>query len=163
MQTDHLVFISRSPAQTRHLGQCLGAAAFASVVLVLKGDLGSGKTVFVQGLAHGLGLPADAYVTSPSYTLVNEYPTRHRLYHVDLYRLDGPADAADIGLDDALGSDGVIAIEWADRLGDDLPSDYICIALQTIDDQVRRITVTAYGLAEINMIKALEAATASNA
>jgi len=77
----------------------------------LTGDLGSGKTSFVQGLARGLEVPNDYYITSPSYTLINEYPGRHPFFHVDLYRLEDPVDFEDIGLYDILDVNFVVAIE----------------------------------------------------
>lgn len=108
--------ISRSARRTRRVARRIGALVQAPFTIALKGDLGSGKTVFVQGLAAGLGVPAAFCVTSPTYTLVNEYPGRCVLYHVDLYRLAYPADLAELGLEDTTGREGVVAVEWADRM-----------------------------------------------
>jgi tRNA threonylcarbamoyladenosine biosynthesis protein TsaE len=113
-------------------------------VITLTGELGSGKTCFVQGLAEGLETPPEYYITSPSYTLVNEYPGRCTFYHIDLYRLDSVEDAAEIGLDDALYGEGVAAIEWPDRLPEGLIADPIAvhIAFDPGDETHRRIEVT---------------------
>ena len=93
---------TRSPGATRALGRAIGEQLSRAMVVALYGDLGSGKTVLVQGLARGLAVPEDYPVTSPSYTLINEYPGRLTLYHVDLYRLAGVSDFEDIGLFDIL-------------------------------------------------------------
>jgi tRNA threonylcarbamoyladenosine biosynthesis protein TsaE len=86
------------------------------ICLQLKGELGSGKTCFVQGLARGLGVPETYEITSPTYSLINEYAGRLPLYHVDLYRLEEQVDFESIGLDDVLAEDAVVAVEWAERL-----------------------------------------------
>ena len=85
-------------------------------MIALTGDLGCGKTTFVQGLARGLGVSEREYVTSPTFTLINEYDARLALVHVDLYRLDTGLDMLDIGFDEVLERDAVVAIEWADKL-----------------------------------------------
>jgi len=102
--------------QTRRLGETCGRLIRDPAVLFLIGDLGSGKTVFVQGLARGLEVPEGYYVTSPSFTLINEYPGRLPLYHIDLYRLEPGLDPDELGLTEVLREDGVAAVEWADRL-----------------------------------------------
>ena len=108
-------FVTASEDETRALARQLAAGLDAGATLLLSGDLGAGKTAFVRGLAEGLGIdPAD--VTSPTFTLVHEYRGgRLPLVHVDLYRLDR-ADLDEIGLDGDLAAQGVLAIEWAERL-----------------------------------------------
>jgi tRNA threonylcarbamoyl adenosine modification protein YjeE len=96
-----------SDAETRYLGQKIGVLLSQGLTVALTGDLGSGKTCLVQGLAEGLNVPDHYPVTSPSYTLMNEYPGRLTLYHVDLYRIDDPSDCDDIGLYDILDGDAV--------------------------------------------------------
>ena len=137
--------ISRSPEETRMGGAALGRCLDCPAVITLTGELGSGKTCFVQGLAEGLETPPEYYIASPSYTLVNEYPGRCTLYHIDLYRLDSVDDAVDIGLDDALYGDGVTAIEWPDRLPEGLIADPIAIRISfdPKEETHRRIEVTA--------------------
>ncbi len=148
--------ITHSPEATRALGRVIGEHLSTTTLITLYGDLGSGKTVLVQGLARGLSVP-DAYaVTSPSYTLVNEYPGRLKLYHVDLYRLAGMSDFDDIGLYDMLSGEGVVAIEWSERLEAGSMGDRLCIHMETLDDTSRKIVFTAYGLDADNLIKRLE-------
>ena len=116
-----LVVKTRSPEETRLLGETLARLAGEGVLFALGGDLGAGKTVFTQGVARALGI--EEPVTSPTFTLVNEYHGDCPLYHVDLYRMDGSADAWDLGLEEYLDGRGVVVVEWADRAGGllDLP------------------------------------------
>ena len=102
MATDTYNSTTNSAEETKRLGRKIGSLIDDPIVLALSGDLGSGKTVFVQGLARGLDVPPDYYITSPTFTLVNEYPGRLRLFHIDLYRLDHFGDLEDIGLHDIL-------------------------------------------------------------
>ena len=152
-----IVAEARKAADTQRIAQMIGKLAPPGLVLTIAGDLGSGKTCFVQGLARGLGVPEDVYVTSPSYTLINSYDGRHPLHHVDLYRL-GAAELDDIGLFDLMVAPAVVAIEWPERMADDLPAERLAIHLQVMASDTRRLTLRAYGLAPLNLIKALEKA-----
>ena len=107
----------------RSLGRRLAARLSGGDVVALVGDLGAGKTSFVQGLAEGLGVQDVASVVSPTYTLVNVYPAAGwALHHIDLYRLDSVADAQALGIDEQLGcKDAICAVEWADRAVDIIP------------------------------------------
>jgi len=109
---------------TRRSTQRLGAAIAASVVpgdlLVLEGDLGAGKTFLVRALARGLGVPANTAVTSPTFTLVNEYDTRPPLLHSDLYRLGDADELSELGLVERIGRDAVVVVEWGDRFAEAL-------------------------------------------
>lgn len=125
-------------------------------ILALHGDLGSGKTVWVQGLAAGLDVPDACYVTSPTYTLINEYPGRLPLFHVDLYRLNEALDMEEIGLYDILRENNITAIEWAERLADDLPRDYLALDFTIISDTVRKISIMAHGAAAANLLTKLK-------
>ena len=112
--------ISHSPAETFALGETIAATLRPGDVLALCGDLGAGKTHFVKGLAAGLGVASS--VTSPTFTLIHEYPGgRLPLYHLDFYRLDIEDDALRIGFEEYLDAGGVLAIEWADKFPDLLP------------------------------------------
>ena len=107
--------ISHSPAETEALGEKLGRAADCGTVFALSGDLGAGKTQFVKGLARGLDVTARVH--SPTFTLVNEYGGgRLKLFHLDLYRLETPAQILSAGIEEYLSPDGVTVIEWAERL-----------------------------------------------
>jgi len=138
-----LDFISHSEAQTRRLGARLGELLTGGEVIALQGELGTGKTRWVQGVAQGLGV--NVHATSPTFTLVNEYPGRLTLYHVDLYRIEQAAEALAFGLEDYLYGDGVCIIEWAERVAEVLPPDCLWITLYHLDETKRRITMRADG------------------
>ena len=95
---------THSVEETRAFGERLGRHIIAGTTIALTGDLGSGKTAFVQGIARGLHVPAEYYITSPTFTLINEYPGRLRLHHVDLYRIEDPTEIEEIGLHEIMGS-----------------------------------------------------------
>lgn len=151
-----LQITTHSPEETRQFGQTLGRQIQTPAVIALWGDLGSGKTTLVQGLARGLGVPDSYYITSPTYTLINEYPGRYTFFHVDLYRIDRSVDFEDIGLYEILYNSGVVAIEWADRLNENLPAEHLKIQLEISSDEVRKICITAYGLEAVNLLKSLD-------
>ncbi len=148
-------FQSDSPEQTRTIGRHIGRLAQPHLLIALSGDLGSGKTCFVQGLAHGLGVPRDTYVTSPSYTLIHSYAGRLPLHHVDLYRLAG-GDIEDIGLLDLMAEPAVTAIEWSERMTADLPTEHLAVHLRFLDETVRRLDLAAYGLAPKILLQELQ-------
>ncbi|MDF1593360.1 MAG: tRNA (adenosine(37)-N6)-threonylcarbamoyltransferase complex ATPase subunit type 1 TsaE [Desulfobacterales bacterium] len=156
MITYRLEIISRGDGETRTLGRKIGALAPHGLIVALTGDLGSGKTCLVQGLARGLGVPEEYIVTSPSYTLINEYPGRLPLYHADLYRIENPVDFDDIGLYDIVAGSGVTAIEWADRMQPEDLVEYLSIAFEILDDSLRKIILTASGHPAVNLLKKLE-------
>jgi tRNA threonylcarbamoyladenosine biosynthesis protein TsaE len=131
--------VTRSQEDTERLAEALAARLRAGDVLLLSGPLGAGKTAFVRGLARGLGIDADE-VSSPTFTLLHEYGGgRLRLFHADLYRL-GHGDAADLGLEEAGVQDGVLAVEWPDRLGHPF-SGAISVFLAVLDDATREIRI----------------------
>jgi len=136
--------------ETRKLGETIGAAVTAGTILALYGELGSGKTSFVQGLGQGLGVPDDYYITSPSYTLINEYPGRFLLFHIDLYRITNSIDIEDIGLYEILEDNEVVAIEWADRMEKDLPPNHVRMQFKIIDDKTRKISIIPRGVKAID-------------
>ena len=148
--------VTHSVDETRKLGQTIGTLIKQPLVIALTGDLGSGKTAFVQGLARGLEVPAEYYITSPTFTLINEYPGRYPLVHVDLYRLEDIHDFEDIGLDDLMYDQAVIVIEWADKLSDGLPAEHLAINMEIIDADCRKLSLVASGHNEVNLIIALE-------
>ncbi len=147
---------THSAQETRQLGRKMGILLKQPLIIALIGDLGSGKTAFVQGLAQGLDVPAGYYITSPTFNLVNEYPGRLALIHVDLYRLETLGDLEDIGLDEMLYDRAVLAVEWADKLADNLADNYLSMQFEIIDDEHRKINLIAYGQNAISLIKALE-------
>lgn len=147
--------ISTSAEHTREIAAHIGRLAQAYLVITLVGDLGSGKTCFVQGLAAGLQVPVEHYVTSPSYTLIHSYPGRLTLHHVDLYRLSA-GDIEGIGLLDFMAEPAVTAVEWSERMAEDLPEERLEIAIRLLDETSRRIDMAAYGLAPGILLKELQ-------
>ena len=140
-------FLTKSPEETRALAARLGALLSPGDTLCLIGDLGAGKTTFTQGLALGLGLPADEPVNSPTFTLVSEHPGgRVPLYHFDVYRLPDSSGLYDLAFDDYLSGDGVVVIEWADKITDALPLERIDISLTPDTPDTRQIVMTALGV-----------------
>ena len=135
--------ITRSDEETLALGERIGAELDGRRVFLLSGDLGAGKTVFAKGVAAGLGLdPLE--VTSPSFTLINQYEGRLRFYHIDLYRLETGAGEA-LGLDEILEEEGaVVLIEWAERLGF-VPAGAVAVTIAYVDEATRRITIIDTG------------------
>jgi tRNA threonylcarbamoyladenosine biosynthesis protein TsaE len=131
--------VTHSEAETAAAGARLAESLAAGDVVLLYGDLGAGKTAFTRGLAEGLGVPAEE-VSSPTFTLVQEYHGRLRLYHVDLYRLD-EREADDLGLEELVLGDGVVVIEWADRWRG-RPDDVIEVRLEHLDEDRRRLTLS---------------------
>ena len=124
------------------------------VVVVLSAM--AGITDKLIDLAQGLEVPADYYITSPTFTLINEYPARLPLFHIDLYRLETVSDLEDIGLDELLYDQAVLAVEWADKLPDDVFDAYLSMTFEMIDDTCRKISMKASGQNEIDLIKALK-------
>jgi tRNA threonylcarbamoyladenosine biosynthesis protein TsaE len=109
-------FHSRSPEDTRKLGERIGKCLQAGDILLLFGELGAGKTTLIQGITAGLEVAPDQYVRSPSFTLINEYKGRLPIYHVDLYRIESTAELADLGLEDYFFGEGVTLVEWGEKL-----------------------------------------------
>ena len=132
-------FITHSPEETENLGQKLAAALVPGVVLAYEGDLGAGKTAFTRGLARGLG--CKEAVTSPTYTIVNEYlGGRLPLFHFDMYRLTCADDLWDIGWEDYLDREGVCAVEWSENVRSAL-EDPLIVRIEKLGGDTRRITI----------------------
>jgi tRNA threonylcarbamoyladenosine biosynthesis protein TsaE len=140
-----LQVVSQHTVDTQRLGECIGRLLGAGDIVCLYGELGSGKTVLTKGIARGLGVAPERAVRSPSFMLLQRYQGRVPVYHADLYRLDGPADIADIGLREFLGGDGVAVIEWADKLDVSLPVERLDITLAHQTEETRLITITPQG------------------
>ncbi len=140
-----LKWISRSPEATQALAAALGKWLAPGDVLALKGELGSGKTEFVHGLAQGLEVPRAAAVASPSFTLIHEYPGRVPLAHIDLYRLENVTPELLPDLEDYLSGPRVAVVEWAERLGALLPKDYLGIEIEITGEGTREFTIRGHG------------------
>lgn len=145
MRLPYLTVRTRSADQTRRLGEALGAMAQPGDVLLLVGELGTGKTTFVQGFARGLGVHETP--TSPSYTLMHEYRGRLPLLHADLYRLDRAQEIVDLGLDEMLEPPWVALIEWGEKAGPVAGSDYLEIEMAAeADVDCRSVTLRPIGV-----------------
>ena len=135
-----MIFVTNSPEETEALGMRLAAKLRPGTVIAYQGDLGAGKTAFTRGLARGLG--ADEPVTSPTYTIVNEYLTgRIPLFHFDMYRLRSADDLFDIGWEDYLDRGGVCAVEWSENVADALESP-VQVLIEKNGDTTRTVTIT---------------------
>ena len=137
--------VSNSPEETVELGRAMGRLLCPGQVVGLVGGLGAGKTCFVQGVSRGLEVDPRVYVSSPTFTLVNEYPGRLTLYHIDLYRLSDPGELVEIGLDDYYRGGGACVVEWFDRFPHDIPPSHLELKFEVLDDTRRRIIVSASG------------------
>lgn len=137
-----LEIMSGSAAETRALGERLGAALEPGDVVLLSGELGAGKTVFVQGMATGLGF--DGTVSSKSFVLLGQYAGRITLFHADLYRLDEPEMVEDLAIDELV-ADGAVAVEWPERADSRLPPEHLLIRFEIIDVDRRRILLQPAG------------------
>ena len=135
----NITFLTNSPAETEAVGAALGTIIPAGTILAYKGDLGAGKTAFTRGLARGLG--CTDLVTSPTYTIVNEYLSgRLPLFHFDMYRLASSDDLWDIGWEDYLDRNGVCAVEWSENV-DDAMENAISVTIEKLGEDARRITL----------------------
>ncbi len=137
-------FISRHPDQTRRLGTRLGLMLQVGDLVCLEGELGSGKTTLVQGIASGWGSPD--LVTSPTFVLVNVYrhPQGRRFFHVDAYRLANPGEAEDLDIIGML-EQGAVVVEWADRIRSILPAQNLWVKMRWVDEDQRDMLFRAYG------------------
>ena len=136
-------FLSHSTAETEAAGEALARRLRPGTVLAYQGGLGMGKTAFTRGLARGLG--CEDRVTSPTFTIVNEYEGRTPLFHFDMYRLGSSDELFDIGWDDYLARGGVCAVEWSERVSDALPDDTIYVDIARTDEHEDWRTITVKG------------------
>ena len=144
-----MTYTTNSPSETEAIGAALGAILPAGTILAYRGDLGAGKTAFTRGLARGLG--CTEIVTSPTYTIVNEYlGGRIPLFHFDMYRLRSSDDLFDIGWDDYLERGGVCAVEWSENVEDAL-EDPVIVNIEKLGEDARRITVTGGNTDDISL------------
>jgi len=152
---DTLEVTSASLSYTRRLGSRLGELAQPGDIYLLMGELGTGKTSLVQGIAWGLGIPG--YTPSPSFILVAEHQGRLPLYHIDLYRIERVAEAADLGLEDYLCGAGVCAVEWAERALPLFPAERLEVHLRYAGPRRRRLRLHPCGERYQGLVAALRA------
>ena len=144
-----------SETETQQLGRALGAAAQPGLVVGLVGNLGAGKTRFVQAAAEGLDIPREA-VNSPTFVLIHEYEGRLPVYHFDTYRLGDIDEFLELGADEYMSGDGVCFIEWADRMEEVLPRDRLSIAFEITGELTRRVTLASGGRISQSVLNALD-------
>jgi len=151
-----LVLSSKSPEQTLYWGKRLGELLERGDVVSLTGDLGAGKTTLTQGISDGLGVGEDCYVTSPTFTIINEYMGRVPVYHLDFYRIDLLSEVENLGLEEYFQGNGVALIEWAEKIKTFLPENYLMVFLEYVDDSVRKISMKGIGKRYRDVLKEIE-------
>ncbi len=134
------VVFTLSAEETEEIGRRVGARLRGGELIVLEGDLGMGKTVFVKGLARALGVDPEE-VSSPTFVLVAPHEGRLPLYHIDLYRLENPLEIADLGIEELLESGAVVAVEWGDKLPPDLRIGALAVTLSDLGEDSRRLAI----------------------
>lgn len=150
---DTATFHTASPDESRALGRALGERLARGSFVALTGELGSGKTVVVQGVARGLGF--GGYVSSPSFVVINEYEGRLPIYHVDLYRISDPASLIELGYREVFWTDGVTLVEWADRASALLPEERIDLAIEFAGQSARVLSAAARGEEASRILRSL--------
>ena len=136
-------YMSRSEAETEAVGEAFASSVPDGAVIAMYGDLGAGKTAFVRGLARGMGL--SCRVSSPTFTIVNEYIGERELIHFDMYRLDSADELFDIGWEDYLARGAVCAVEWSEKVEEAFCGDEIILRIEKLSDTERRITIGEAG------------------
>ena len=139
-------YLSHSPEETEHIGEMLGRRLRPGTVVAYRGGLGMGKSAFTRGLARGLGCAGR--VTSPTFTIVNEYDGATPLFHFDMYRLGSSDELFDIGWEDYLTRGGVCAVEWSERVDDAMPADTLWVDIARGTDESDRIITISGGEAQ---------------
>lgn len=148
-------YVTTSVQKTVWLGQQLGAQLRDGDIIALVGDLGGGKTWFTKGVAMALEINPDTIV-SPTFTLVNEYDGRCKLFHIDLYRLKDKAEIIALDLDEYFSGQGIVVVEWADRWPGELPGDTVEVALHIVDEHTRELGFSASQARANKIIRALK-------
>ncbi len=139
-------YFTKSSEETIALGKKIGEVLKPIDVIGFYGELGSGKTTMIKGIAIGLGVNEENLVKSPSFIMINEYKGRYPIYHIDLYRIKNTEEILSIGLDDYLYGDGVCLIEWAEKAEGDLPENLIKVELEVVKPEERKITISGLSL-----------------
>ena len=133
--------ITHSPEETVAFGRELAGLVQPPCLVLLEGELGSGKTTLVKGIAAGLASIREEEVTSPTFTLVHEYGPGGKVYHADLYRIEGARDLATLGLDELSNQSATVLVEWGEKLGDNAPIPFVKIRMEHLDRDDRRIRI----------------------
>ncbi len=145
-------YTSESAEQTFAIGETIGSYIKEGITILLYGGLGSGKTCFVQGLGRGLEIPEKYYITSPTFTLINEYAGKLNLFHVDLYRIENLEDLESIGLYELFDDMNVVAVEWSEKLKKKFFNDYITGRFEFLSETARKIKFEGFGKKGVNLM-----------
>lgn len=140
-QTNSISIITYSANETFAIGRIIGKKLQGGDILALSGELGSGKTCFTGGIARGLGVSENYQITSPTFTLINEYPAKYKLFHFDVYRLTDYSDLDDLGYEEFISGQGVVIIEWAEKIASAIPKKAFFINFEYLDETKRKITI----------------------
>jgi len=141
-QTEGRQLVTHSAAETLEFGRRLARELKPPCVVLLEGELGSGKTTLTKGIVSGLGLAGEEEVTSPSFTMVHEYGRNQKAYHVDLYRVETPQELATLGLEEIFAQPTIVIIEWGEKLGDNAPLPCYRIRMEYVTSEERKIEVS---------------------
>ena len=156
-----LTTVSKSARQTRNWGRKLAKLLQGGEIIGLVGELGAGKTCFVRGFAEGMGVGKDAWVRSPTFTLINEYTGRMPVFHIDLHRVPTPEEQAGLNLRECLYGDGVSLVEWFDYLSADEVNEHLKIELVHLGGAKRQLTFSAHGESYESLLERLRFGTTS--
>ena len=140
-----VVFETKSASETIQIGKGIGHLLRPGDVVALVGELGAGKTQFIKGLAEGVGVGKPTYISSPSFTLINEYLGKVPFYHIDLFRLEQEKEAEELGLEDYFQAGGITAIEWADKIPFLLPEEILWIEIHYTGENIRSLEISGKG------------------
>jgi len=151
-----VVILSKSASETIRIGKSIGSRLLPGDVVALVGELGAGKTQFIKGLAAGVGIGNPTYISSPSFTLINEYPGEIPFYHIDLFRLEREKEAEELGLEDYFQGGGITAIEWADKIISLLPKEMLFIHIAYTGKNTRSLEITGKGKHFLNLVDQIQ-------
>jgi tRNA threonylcarbamoyladenosine biosynthesis protein TsaE len=150
-----MVLQSKSTSETIRIGKEIGGFLLAGDVVALAGELGTGKTQFIKGLAEGVGVGKSTYISSPSFTLINEYPGKVPFYHIDMFRLTSEKEAEGLGLEEYFQGNGITAIEWADRIPSLLPEELLWVKIHYTGENTRSLEIIGKGDRYQKLVKGL--------
>ncbi len=142
---ERVVFQTKSPSETIRIGKNIGSLLLPGDIVALVGELGAGKTQFIKGLAAGVRVGKSTYISSPSFTLINEYVGKVRFYHIDLFRLKSEKEAEELGLEEYFQGGGITAIEWADKIPSLLPEEILWINICYTGKNIRSFEMIGKG------------------